>query len=474
MTKVETFFVKRSRQIVERIVVKGNLITETPTRFGNGDTDGLVDMPLALDPLDGKALLTGASIAGALRSYLRERQLGYGVDDKARADSVAKQLFGYQESDLGEQSLLIISDALGERPVSELRDGVQIDAQTRTAADKKKYDLEVMQAGVTFPLCFELLIQKDADRAKLLSALATTLHGLESGEIALGARKRRGYGQCRVNDWQVRHYDLTQPQDLVDYLENDFTGATTGAIDNALKAAIIKDQRAQFSIKATFVLDGSLLIRVGSVDPGVPDMAHLESWRNGERVPVLPGTSVAGALRARVGRIAKTLKLDPDEITHRIFGGEIEGIKKQKLRASRVWIKESVVERPLKIVQNRVKLDRFTGGAYPTALFSEKPVFARGDTEITITLRLQNPDPSEMGILLLALKDLWTGDLALGGEASVGRGRLRGKHAQMEHRTDATEHRWILTAQDSGLAVEGDKAILESYVQALHTKAGAR
>lgn len=471
---MDNFFIKRSRRVVERIVVRGTLITETPTRFGNGDTDGLVDMPLAVDALEGKALLTGASLAGALRNYVRERELGYGEKDKSSPHSAVTALFGYQDRDKGAQSLLIISDALGERPITELRDGVGIDPATRTAKDGLKYDLEVMAAGMKFPMQIELLILENSDRARLLSALVTTLQGLESGEIGLGARKRRGYGQCRVENWQVRRYDLTQPQGLVDYLENNFAGAITGKIETALGATVLgQDKRAWLSLEATFALDGSLLIRAGSTDPTAPDMAHLHSSRNGQSVPVLPGTSVAGALRARVGRIAQTVGLNPEEVTRAVFGGEIPAAKRQKLRASRVWLNESVVERPIQIVQNRVKLDRFTGGAYPTALFSEKPVFARGDTEVTLRMKLQNPTEAEMGLLLLALKDLWTGDLALGGEASVGRGRLRGKHAKLEHRDAQNTKNWTLTEKDGGLEITGDKATLESYVQTLH-KAGVR
>lgn len=467
------FFLHRSRRVTERIVVRGTLVTETPTRFGSGDADGLIDMPLAVDPLEGKALLTGASLAGALRSYLRERELGYGKKDEKSLHSAATLLFGYQEDDRGEQSLLIISDALGDRPKTELRDGVAIDPATRTATDRKKYDLEVMEAGTQFPLRIELLIRDDSDRARLVSALATTLQGLENGEIALGARRRRGYGQCRVSAWQVRRYDLTQPQGLVDWLEDNFTSATNAEkIDIALGTNTLPDNRNWFFMKATFTLDGSMLIRAGSTDPTAPDMAHLHSGRSGKNVPVLPGTSVAGALRARVGRIAKTLNLNPEEMTRKIFGGQDPDAKRQKLRASRLWLNESVVEHPMQIVQNRVKLDRFTGGAYPTALFSEKPVFARGDTEATLQMTLQNPEPHEIGILLLALKDLWTGDLPIGGEASVGRGRLRGKHAKIEYQ-GAQRKEWTLTDNGNGLAITGDKSALEGYVQALN-EAGAR
>lgn len=49
-----------SRKIQERVLVKGKLILETPALLGSGDAEGLADMPLLVDPLEGIALLTGS------------------------------------------------------------------------------------------------------------------------------------------------------------------------------------------------------------------------------------------------------------------------------------------------------------------------------------------------------------------------------------------------------------------------------
>ncbi|HQO98914.1 MAG TPA: hypothetical protein PLF72_14320, partial [Anaerolineaceae bacterium] len=56
-----------ARNLKERILVQGKLVLVTPTHLGTGDTDSPIDMPLIRDPLEGRALLTGATIAGALR-----------------------------------------------------------------------------------------------------------------------------------------------------------------------------------------------------------------------------------------------------------------------------------------------------------------------------------------------------------------------------------------------------------------------
>ena len=95
----------RSRQIRRRIVVEGKLVLQTPAALGNGDAHEQVDMPLLRDALDGRPLLTGTSLAGGLRAYLAE------FDGAA-----AVLLFGGMSGDdLGEQSPLLVDDALGPR-----------------------------------------------------------------------------------------------------------------------------------------------------------------------------------------------------------------------------------------------------------------------------------------------------------------------------------------------------------------------
>ena len=62
---------RNGRKVIERIFIEGTLLLETPAHFGNGDAADVADMTLARDAVDpSQALLTGASMAGALRAYL--------------------------------------------------------------------------------------------------------------------------------------------------------------------------------------------------------------------------------------------------------------------------------------------------------------------------------------------------------------------------------------------------------------------
>ena len=469
---------RRGRGVVERVEIRGSLMLETPAHLG-GEAEGLSDMPLLRDARDGQTpLLTGTSIAGALRNYLHEYLEGY--RQRITTRERAAQLFGEvdKKAKASVQSWLLVDDALGHEAGVELRDGVAINPKTRTAEENKKFDMELLQAGTTFDLSFELLLT--ADSRDLSPLLALALRGLEKGEIGLGSRKRRGLGQCRVDEWRLRRYDLTTPRGLVAWLEGDDASEKTGAHIVELlgvNLASFEDQREVFALDGTFELTSSLLIRSGSGAADDPDMVHLRSKREGGEVPILSGTSLAGAVRARALRIANTIH-GPEEgqtLINEMFGRRI-GSSKDKPRGSRVVTRETEVQGTTDLVHGRVKIDRFTGGAYPQALFFQQPVFGGNGSEVKVQLDLRQPEDHEIGLLLLVIKDLWPGDLHLGGESSVGRGRLQGKRATLTLKS-REKRTWELGQRDDGgLAFGGDgrPEELEAYVTAFHEYKGGK
>lgn len=433
---------RQHRQIIKRIIVRGTLLLDTPTCLSNGDSDDSIDLMLLRDGLEDKALLTGSSIAGALRNYVREYG-GYESADDSR-------LFGCQRTDVeGDQSPLIIYDALSRDNLkAELRDGVKINSITGTAEKGAKYDLELLEAGTEFYLCFELIVDRqDKNEYVLVKELAIALSGLEQGKISLGMKKRRGFGRCHVKEWQVWNFYLRDANERIAWLnfEHWHTGLFSelpsySSIQEAFTQANLavdfdklagEDKRDRFTINATFSLASPLLIRSGHAETGrAPDVVHLKSHRNGELKPILSGTSLAGVLRHRAESILNTLE-KPTTIIDEIFGLDFSEDKTKEAKASRLIVHESTINHTTDLVQTRIAIDRFTGGAYHGALFQEQPVFAKDETELKLEIELRNPIEHEIGLLLLLLKDLWTEDLPVGGGSSVGRGRLKGKKATM-------------------------------------------
>ena len=510
----ENELTRKQRYIIKRIIVRGTLILDTPTCLGSGDAESPTDLPLLRDSISDRALLTGSSIGGALRNYLREREHGYMASEYV--DDLATLLFGGMRSDDdGNQSPLIIDDAISNKPIkTELRDGVKINGATGTAEDKAKYDLELLQAGTEFPLSLELLVEREANEGDLLTGLAIALSGLENHEISLGMKKRRGFGRCHVKEWQVWNFNLEDANDRTSWLnfEHWHTGLlpdreTYSSIATALGVSLEhkEDKRDRFLIHAEFKLVGSLLIRSGQDSTGrAPDVVHLKSHRpkkdnleieeSSEKdkqnlVHVLSGTSLAGVLRHRAERIVNTLhevnQQISQEIVNHVFGfvqdnkatnqsKNNQANKKPEAKASRLVVRETEIKEATDLVQNRIAIDRFTGGAYHGALFEEQPIFGSDETIVTIELELRNPKEYEMGLLLLLLKDLWTSDLPVGGESSIGRGRLQGKNATLTwYQGDREnelkrEEKWTISQKDESQALEvSDPHRLQKFVDEL-------
>ena len=485
---------RESRNIKARWIITGVLELVTPTHLSNGDPDPSVDLPLITDPLEGRALLPGASLAGALRHYLNEYIGGYvekpsGLEENS--DESAGILFGGRRSDdEGKQSPLIVYDALGREkaPRIELRDGVRIDSKTHAAAVEineetgavagAKFDVQLLAAGNKFDIGFELLLNEKMvnDKTQIKENLAIALAGLQHGHITLGGRKRRGYGQCRVTKWQLWQYDLTKKEGLRGWLSHNRTWAEMQPRSGKDIVALLgldadnlpQDCRDRLTVTATFSIDGSVLIRSGFEIDAAPDTSHLASYRPSaqKETPVLSGTSLAGLMRSQAYRIAHTVcgnETRAKDLIHHLFGympkpSEVSTHAKQ---VSRVRVQETPITSGFRsLVQSRVSIDRFTGGALESALFAEQPLF--GGTAV-IHFSIDHPEPAEIGLLLLVLKDLWTGFVPIGGETSVGRGRLRGKTAVLHH--TASNKSWTLSANGDELEITGDEeSDLEQYV----------
>lgn len=462
MTTVSPTFLKDAggvRRIVARWVITADLVLESAAHFGGGP-EGTADMTILRDAREGRPLLPGTSLAGALRSHLADVLGGY---YRSEAPEVALLFGDARDDDLGRQSPLIVFDSLGKLSndqTLEIRDGVQIEGATGTAKENKKFDFEILPAGTRFPLRFELVVSENADEGKLLRLLVTSLNGLASGDIALGMRRSRGLGALRAERWKAVRYDLSRREGWWQWLSTDprqrYLPDDVPADDDpeaalrkaypALKIATPPDdQRRRLLFELKLQLKSGLLVRSAPVEPDAPDVVHLQSAGS----PVLPGTSLAGVLRARALRIARLVRGDRDDAERWVSGmfgprrEEVVSRSKEKLWASRLRISESIVKDGTRMRTTRVRIDRFTQGVDSSALFEEEPDYMG---KVCIRMELRNPQPGEAGLLLLVLKDLMSGDLAVGGTASVGRGIFSGEGILI--REDGSEVRLRLESMD--------------------------
>ena len=139
-----------------------------------------------------------------------------------------------------------------------------------------------------------------------------------------------------------------------------------------------------------------------------------------EDIPVVPGTSWAGAFRHRIEELAGG---SGKALTDEWFGKVETGGNGNKTR-SRITFSESQISGGAFKEITRNAIDRFTGGAADGALYTEKTYYG-GDTELKIVIKSDSIDENFGNALAAAIADLHGGYLAVGGLTAVGRGLFK-------------------------------------------------
>jgi CRISPR-associated RAMP protein (TIGR02581 family) len=175
------------------------------------------DLPVVRDA-SGRPFVPGSSLRGVLRGGIEaisrsldlDRALGctgprppapqqerLTIEEDWRSWDLADRLFGrvaLRSGDRSYASRLQISDLVlqtdGEPLGIELRDGVAIDRETRTASDSKKFDQEVVPAGTRFRGRVRLKNPADYE----IGLLAQGLWMFDQGLLLLGGKSSRGLG----------------------------------------------------------------------------------------------------------------------------------------------------------------------------------------------------------------------------------------------------------------------------------------
>ena len=450
--------------IVERIFIGGTLVLTSPLCIGTGDRDDRVDAPVLRD-VDGIPYIPGTSLAGALQACLRESFASVAELDPAR--------FWGSSTDDGVQSAFIVGDATVstghlEWPVEE-RDGVSIDAATGTAIDGRKYNFDVVPAGNSFSWVGEVVVRGCDDRAMMERLCRTVLLVLESGMAPVGAHTTKGFGRLELRDTTVCVLDMDDAKDVEAYLRYCQSGSLDA--NHPLTSEPLVPNDRDFDIQADFRLTSSLIVRSYSTRPEDPDETHIRSGGQ----DVLPGTSLKGVLRHRAAMILSALGEQYPEQTEgfrSLFGYAETRHESASNRAgslrSRLFVDESVVRGGHSELQTRVQIDRFTGGVRQGAFLEAMPLWSdKGKERLHLHLHVTQCREWEAGLALLLLKDLWTSDLSVGGEHSVGRGSLIGLSATVRQGLHSCEIRRVDDTLQ--IAPEHERGWLESLVSELVT-----
>ena len=441
-----------------KIILHGKIECISPLHIGCGLSDRS-DLDVLLD-IDDRPYIPATGFVGVLNHSLLLQdadQLSYKKD--------LEKFWGYSKGEDGRQSSFRCSDLICQSPDSKIviRDGIKIDDKTGIVEDKGKYDYEIVERGAVFDLKIEFTYT-DSDEQFVKKMVSTIYAELIKNNIKIGAKTNNGFGEIQLvenENTAIRIFDFSQKKDVYDWLVNK---GLNGRI--IPKDQIIKELGEPFEIvnnrlviDACLKLKNSVIIRSYSNIPEMPDSTHIKSLDDW----VLTGSTIKGAIRARANRIVNTLD-NSEEIIKELFGHVDDKTRSKDSKKGRVRVKEVVLPKYIAEQQTRIKIDRFTGGTIGAALFDSMPLFVDfNDKALKIEIIVENCKDSEAGLLLLVLKDLWTGDLAVGGEKNIGRGVFEGLIATVDYNNSLIE-----IDKDFGNIAETDKALLESYVTALN------
>lgn len=462
-------------------VLRGKITLLSPAIIGSGANEE-TDFDLLSDG-EGNPFIPGTSIAGVFRS----------ICQNYFNDNEIKKLFGFTEGNNARASLLLFSDMPIQEAKIGKRTGVKIDNRLGRAEEKHLYEYQVIERG-NFDLKIEAKTENDDDK-KLVEKAFRCFYELLKEKIRLGAKTNSGFGVIGINQSDKIEYfqlDLANIDKLIRWLNKEYKEEDQIKFENL--TYVQRWLCRKLLVKAEFKLKTSLIIRDYSVNPDLPDAVSLKSGDD----YIISGTSIKGALRSRAEKILNTLGNDEkktEEMLNDLFGyvivmkGEenniqsgaksgqnrqVEKAKKGRLRVNEVKLENYSAEQ-----QTRIKIDRFTGGALGGALLEEMPVFATEDGKpFTIEIEVENYKDWEAGLLLLLLKDLWTGDLPVGGEKSIGRGVLEGCQAEIIFRNEQGETKYSIIKKEKEILItnndseQGEEIIskLNNYVTSMAAK----
>lgn len=385
--------------VVKRIVYRVKLLFVSPISVSSG-YEGMTDSDVLRD-YDGNPFISGSSIAGAFRAYVQSK-------------NNRNDIFGFANDEDGKMSPIFISDLkFDNKVINDIRDSVALD-DNKITKEGAKFDFEVLQGNSKGYFYIELTIREKDNEELLVSALNEIFNGIHLKEIRLGSNKTRGYGIIDIDQIKKREFTKNNFLNYKDcYSENAWNNEPKYKLDYSTKGHWM-------CIEVPLRLKGGISIRKYAVRKGAPDFEHMTDHGS----PVIPGTSIMGALRHRIKEIIKELDeyssygLYPNKMIDEMFGF----VSGKDAHISGVIVDEMVIEGAKALEMTRTGISRFENSARNGALYKEKTY---GDGVFTLRLSVCRENPNVewiIGILLLAVKDLQNGFLAVGGQTSIGRG----------------------------------------------------
>ena len=391
------------QKILKKKYYKITFALASPLALGSGENDN-TDKDLMKDS-NGIPYIPASSIAGVVRESLEKKQ---GQTKTAEYLGIVTPNSSDTKADQSESTVLFYDAVISSgEPRITVRDSVSLD-EWKTARKGAKFDMEILEPGISFTTYLEqdFVPEKEED------------YGIEivkeflSDTLLFGGKSMRGYGAIKdVKAWETTFVfpDETEKWIAFDLYQDDqaWTPCTAERIAPSKELRISLELQGGISIR-------KYTTRVSTEETAEPDMEQLTVGK--DPIPVIPGTSWAGAFKHRME------DFDIDTKGENSIFGYVKGEGKNEKARSRIFFGESQLTGGSFQTLSRNAIDRFTGGTVDGALFTERAYYG-GTTDLLIAWKSDSPMPeAEKKALAALLADLHFGFLAIGGETSIGRG----------------------------------------------------
>ena len=462
-------------QIIKKKYYRITFQAKSPLAVGSGENESS-DRDLIRDSF-GIPYLPASAIAGVTRDLLRDFVENlpdyYGEVIKAgESDADEGSDKGRERGNApraAESRLIFYDGTIAARNVRDIhvsvRDSVCLD-DYKTAKTGAKFDMEVLEPGITFLAYIEqnFIEEDDPDLGAIISDLFL------KGRVVFGAKGTRGYGGIENASVSFREFsfegtetggdgldewlsfDMYDDEEWHEGVARPYTARDEEACAEGNKG------RALHKLTLSLKQDGGISIRrytteAGdneSIDPQ-PDFEQLTvNISRKDPVPTIPGTSWAGAIRHRMRELGMGQKEE------KFLFGFVEQKSDRKAR-SKIRFSETMLTGASPKILSRNSIDRFTGGTKEGALFTEKTWYG-GTTDLVISYEegcMSRKDGRQtLGhILAAAITDLHCGLLAIGGETSIGRGLFRIEKINNKDVGDSTDiyKELVMTIEGEGV-----------------------
>jgi len=285
------------------------------------------------------------------------------------------------------------------------------------AEETKLFASEYVPAGSTFEVELEADEINETDVKDILGLLKC-FDGSEHATLGKGISQ----GQGRV-EWKCEKISYLDIEKVKNWL-NDPNGKLEHVklqpieFTRILKKSLTKIE-IQLNFSAPFLVNDAYLVKEKNEDNSQEEnekIHDLEFSRLPNGKPIIPASSLRGALRGQCQKILNT-KLSNPPTLDKLFGTTEQ--------RSLLWITDAVGNSKENHEQMFNAIDRFTGGAKEGALYQ---VLAADNKTLKLTISLEERqalEEWEKGLLLLVARDTLEGDLACGWGKARGFGAFK-------------------------------------------------